>query len=114
MLHAEQIRDFALSLQEVEESTPFGEDILVYKTNNRMFLLLALDEMPVRINVKCDPQYAILLREQYPQAVLPGYHMNKIHWNTLVLDGTLSEQQVKQFIIDSYQLIRMSSKKKKR
>lgn len=104
-MHIEAIREFALSLNNVEEVCPFGPDNLVYKVNNKMFLLLSIDNDPLRFNVKCNPEIAIQLREEYPTAVLPGYHMNKKHWNTIVVEGSLSAQQLQQFILDSYALV---------
>lgn len=100
----ETIRAYALSLDQVTESFPFGEETLVFKANDKIFLLLALDEQPARINVKCDPDRALELREQY-SSVLPGYHMNKKHWNTIVLDGELDHTTVKAEIRHSYALI---------
>lgn len=108
-MNIEDLRDYVLSLPEVEETTPFGPDTLVYKTGGKIFFLMGLDHEEFRFNVKCDPDEAIELREQYPQSVLPGYHMNKKHWNTIVVDGILSTGQLKKFIDNSYYLV---SKKK--
>ena len=105
-MHTESIRAFALSLEEVEETFPFDEVTLVFKTKGKMFLLLPLDEIELSINVKCDPELAIQLREEYPDTVLPGYHMNKKHWNTVMIDGRLSVQQIKEMISMSYRLVR--------
>jgi predicted DNA-binding protein (MmcQ/YjbR family) len=105
-MHIEDIRDFAFSLGEVEETTPFGPDVLVYKTKSKMFLLLPLDADQLQFNVKCEPDKAIQLRDEYPNAILPGYHMNKKHWNTVVANGELKDTQLKEFIQDSYCLIR--------
>ena len=105
IMDIESLRTYALQLPDVEETLPFGPDNLVFKVKGKMFCLLPLDASPVQFNVKCDPEDAIELREQYPQAVLPGYHMNKKHWNTVVVDGTLSMQQLLQFIKDSYNLV---------
>lgn len=105
----EDLRNFALSLDDVTESFPFGPDTLVFKTNNKVFLLTSLDTETLQFNVKCDPEIAIELREQYT-CVLPGYHMNKKHWNTIVVDGTLSRRQLEGFIRDSHLLV---AKKKK-
>lgn len=102
----EQLRDYCLSLKDVEETLPFGPDTLVFKVNNKVFLLTGLDSHPLRFNVKCNPDKAIELREEYPDAVLPGYHMNKKHWNTIVIDGTLSLKLIKEFIDDSYHLVK--------
>ncbi len=109
-MHIEDIRDYVLSLPEVEETTPFGPDVIVYKTNGKMFLLLPIETEQLQFNVKCDPERAIQLREQYPEAVLPGYHMSKKHWNTLVAGKGLTTKQLIDFINDSYQLIREKGK----
>jgi len=104
-MDVESLRSYALQLPDVEETLPFGPDNLVFKVKGKMFFLLPLDTSPLQFNVKCDPVEAIELREQYPQSVLPGYHMNKKHWNTVIIDGTLSMQQIFQFINDSYGLV---------
>ena len=109
-MNVETLRDYALQLPDVEETLPFGPDNLVFKVNNKMFLLLPLDASPLTFNVKCNPDDAIELREQYPDSVLPGYHMNKKHWNTVVIDGALSLQQLKQFIAGSYHLVKGNKK----
>jgi predicted DNA-binding protein (MmcQ/YjbR family) len=105
-MNVEEIRDFALSLEDVTESFPFGPETIVFKTNNKMFLLLPLDEVNfLKINVKCDPELAIELRIQYPDSVLPGYHMNKKHWNTVVIDGLLTWKSIKEMIEHSHGLV---------
>jgi predicted DNA-binding protein (MmcQ/YjbR family) len=81
---------------------PFGEDALVFKVKNKMFALLSLDSQ--WLNVKCDPENAIAIREEYP-SVTPGYHMSKKHWNTIQLDGSVSEKKIKEWITDSYKLV---------
>ena len=73
-----------------------------------------MDSHPLQFNVKCDPDKAIELREEYPQAVLPGYHMNKKHWNTIIVEGSLSNQQLKEFITDSYHLVSAKKVAKKK
>ena len=100
----EELRDFALSLKDSTEGFPFGEDTLVFKVNGKVFLLASLDSSPLSFNVKCDPDEAVELREQYA-SVLPGYHMNKKHWNTILIDGTLTKKQLQEFIEDSYNLV---------
>lgn len=110
MLNIEEIREYALSLEDVTEGFPFGETVLVFKTNNKMFLLLPLDEAELQFNVKCDPDQAVQLREEFPEAVFAGYHMNKKHWNTIVVNGILKNKQLKEMIADSHRLV---SKKKK-
>ena len=77
-MHIESLREYCLSKPGTEETFPFGPDTLVYKVNGKIYLLAGLDEQPARFNVKCDPDKAIELRDEYP-AVLPGYHMNKKH-----------------------------------
>jgi len=101
----EDIRDYFLSKPDATEGLPFGNDTLVFKTQKgKIFLILPLDKHPITFNVKCDPAEAIELREKYP-AVQPGYHMNKKHWNTVTVDGSLSIKMIKGFIDDSYALI---------
>lgn len=113
-MNAEDIREYALSLKDVEEGFPFGPNTLVFKTNDKLFLLLSLDNDPLSFNVKCDPEKAIELRGQY-ENVLPGYHMNKKHWNTIIVDGSLNSSLLKEFISDSYKLVKpRQSKKSKR
>lgn len=105
----------------VTEGFPFGDDVLVFKVHQKIFLLLLLDVHPKTINLKCDPERAIELRERY-EAVQPGYHMNKKHWNTVVLDGSIPPQEIRAMIDHSYDLVngdqkqagRKRSKTKKR
>ena len=106
----EEIRTYALSLPEVEEYLPFGPDTLVFKTNNKIFLLLALESAPLQFNVKCDPDDALLLRETH-DCILPGYHMNKKHWNTILVDGQLRNHFLKKMILDSYHLVNKMAKR---
>lgn len=105
------ITDYCLSKDNVEESFPFGEDTLVFKVSGKIFLLLALNSDPLQFNVKCDPVRALQLREQF-DCVLPGYHMNKKHWNTVILDGSLDRRSVRDMIDHSYQLVAGSSSRK--
>ncbi|MCE1190449.1 MAG: MmcQ/YjbR family DNA-binding protein [Ignavibacteria bacterium] len=109
MVNIEDIRNFCLSLPEVEETFPFDEETPIYKVQNKMFLLLNLDP-PYSINIKCEPERAIDLRERY-EDVIPGYHMNKKHWNTVYLDSTIPRKDIFSWIEDSYNLV---NKKKKR
>jgi predicted DNA-binding protein (MmcQ/YjbR family) len=103
--------DYALTKPETEETLPFGPDVLVLKTNGKSFLLISLNSDPVQFNAKCDPEKALQLRESY-NGILPGYHMNKKHWNTVLLDGTLPPQLVRELIDHSYELVRPSASKK--
>jgi predicted DNA-binding protein (MmcQ/YjbR family) len=98
----EALRTFCLRHQGVTESFPFDEDTLVFKVMGKMFALVSLEEK--RISLKCDPEKAISLREHHP-AVTPGYHMNKHYWNTILLDGTIPEKLLQEWIDDSYRLV---------
>ncbi len=102
----EELREYCLSKPEAEETLPFGPDTLVYKIKGKVFLLIGLENHPLRFNVKCDPDKAIELREEYPENVLPGWHMNKKHWNTIVVDSGLNRKLVHEFIDHSYELVR--------
>lgn len=103
-MNIESIRDYCLSMPGVEETLPFGPDTLVYKVKGKIFLLMGLDSEELSFNVKCDPDKALELREEFP-CVLPGYHMNKKHWNTIVVDGSVSAKQLKEWISHSYVLV---------
>ena len=105
-MHVEWVRDFCLTFEEVEECQPFGPENIVYKVKGKIFLLISLDDIPPKINIKTDPERSIELREQYPDNILPGYHMNKKHWNTLVLNTRLKTALVQALIEDSYKLVR--------
>ena len=109
-MNIETLRDYCLSKPGVEETLPFGPDTLVFKVNGKIFLLAGLDNPDFRFNVKCDPDKAIELREEYP-SVLPGYHMNKKHWNTVVVDGSVSSSKLKEWIDNSYELVLQKKKK---
>ncbi len=106
----EQLRDYCLSKPFVEECFPFGPDTLVYKVNGKIFLLTGLDSLQLQFNVKCDPDIAEDLREQY-SCVIPGFHMNKKHWNTIIVDGSVSSQLMKEWIDQSYNLLVYTKKK---
>ena len=103
-MHLETLRTYLLTKQGTTEQTPFGPDALVFKVMDKMFALMAWHERPLRITLKGDPDLALTLRRQY-QAVQPGYHMNKKHWNTVMLDGTLSDDIILAMIDDSYKLV---------
>ena len=104
-MNIEELRDYVLQKPSVTEGFPFGEDTLVFKIKDKIFLLTGLESDPLQFNVKCDPDKAIELREEYPGSVLPGYHMNKKHWNTIIVDGVLSKKQLKEMIDHSYALV---------
>lgn len=109
----EQLREYCLSKPGVEESTPFGPDTLVFKVGGKIFLITDFESDPLQFNVKCDPALAVELREEYP-CVLPGYHMNKKHWNTIVVDGSVNVKLLKDWITHSYELVAKSKSIKKR
>jgi predicted DNA-binding protein (MmcQ/YjbR family) len=99
----ESFRDFCLSNKGVTEEFPFDEQTLVFKVMGKMFVLTDVDFFK-SINLKCDPEWAVELREQY-SAILPGFHMNKKHWNTVTIDGSLSDAMIKKLINHSYDLV---------
>ena len=99
-----QFREYCLSKARATESTPFGPDVLVFKVGGKMFALAALDEMPTRVNLKCDPDLALELRDCYEQ-VTPGYHMNKRHWNTVEIESGVPDAEVRKMVDDSYNLV---------
>ena len=113
-MNIETIRECILQKPSVTEGFPFGEDTLVFKVNGKIFLLAGLDSSPLQFNVKCDPEKAIQLREDHPESVLPGYHMNKKHWNTVDFEGRISDKELKKMIDNSYDLIVGSLTKKQR
>lgn len=102
-MNIEEFRDFCLSLPTTTEGFPFDEKVLVFKVCNKMFAATNVDDFK-SINLKCAPEKAIELREQYP-AVQPGYHMNKKHWNTIEMDGSISTKILQEWIRDSYDLV---------
>jgi predicted DNA-binding protein (MmcQ/YjbR family) len=99
-LNIEEIRDYCLAKTGVTEGLPFGQDTLVFKVGEKLFLLTSISEGN-SFNVKCDPELAIELREQHPE-VQPGFHMNKKHWNTVHTDGNLTRRQICEMIDHSY------------
>lgn len=98
------VEDYVLSMPNAIRDYPFGEDVAVYKVQDKMFALIAEGKEPVRISLKCDPKLSELLREKYEE-VMPGYHLNKKHWNTLILSGQLEWDEVKALILHSYNLV---------
>ncbi len=109
-MNLEQLRQYLLSKKASEECTPFGEDTLVYKVMGKIFAITSF-AIPCTVNLKCAPERAIELREQYDE-VQPGYHMNKKHWNTVRVDGRLNKKEVEKMIDHSYELILQSLPKK--
>ena len=99
----EEIREYCLQKKNVKESLPFDKNTLAFKLNNKIFALIRLEKDPLHITLKCNPNKALELREKYTQ-VLPGYHANKKHWNTIIIDG-LSLKKLQEWIDHSYQLV---------
>lgn len=109
----ESFRDYCLTKKGVTEGMPFGETVVVFKAGEKMFALASLDDVPTTVNLKCDPDLALELRDRYEQ-VRPGYHMNKKHWNTVDLDGGVPNVEIKKMIDHSYDLVMRSLPKKER
>jgi predicted DNA-binding protein (MmcQ/YjbR family) len=103
MTHAE-VEEYLLSMPNARREYPFGEDVAVYKVHDKMFALIAEGKEPVRLSLKCDPQLSELLRAKYVE-VMPGYHLNKKHWNTIVLTGEMEWEDIKGLIRHSYDLV---------
>jgi predicted DNA-binding protein (MmcQ/YjbR family) len=103
-MHEAELRDHCLAFPGSEETFPFGPETSVFKVAGKMFALSQLARRPLQVSVKCEPLLAEQLREAHP-AVLPGYHLNKRHWNTLVIDGSLPDRMIKDMVEDSYDLI---------
>jgi predicted DNA-binding protein (MmcQ/YjbR family) len=99
-----EFREYCLTKPGASEGTPFGPDVLVFKVGGKMFALAALDEVPTMVNLKCDPDLALDLRDRYEQ-VEPGYHMNKKHWNTVRIETGIPEAELRKMIDHSYELI---------
>jgi predicted DNA-binding protein (MmcQ/YjbR family) len=102
-MNIEILREYCISKRNVTEGFPFGDDTLVFKTEGRIFALVNL-EGQLSINLKCDSALAIELRESY-LSVIPGYHMNKKHWNTVYIDGSVPDKEVYSWIDHSYDLV---------
>lgn len=99
-----KVEQYLLSMPNAKLDYPFGEDTAVYKVNDKMFALVKEDSDPVQLSLKCDPLLAETLREKY-ETVLAGYHLNKKHWNTILLTGQLSWDEIQDLIRHSYQLV---------
>ena len=103
MTHKE-VEEYILSMPNERLDYPFGEGVAVYKTGDKMFALVKEGSKPVHISLKCDPQLAVTLREKY-ESVMPGYHLSKKHWNTILLTGQLPWEEVQALIRHSYDLV---------
>src|ERR1041385_3651042 len=102
-----EFREYCLNKPGATEGTPFGVDVLVFKVGGKMFALAALDQVPATVNLKCEPELALDLRDRYDQ-VRPGYHMNKRHWNTVEIEGGIPDTQLLKMIDHSYDLVAAS------
>ena len=103
-MNIEAFRDLCLSKKGVTEEFPFDEHTLVFKVMGKMFALCPLERLPPQVNLKCNPEYAIELRETHDGLITPGYHMSKVHWNTLFLDQ-LSPKLISELTNHSYELV---------
>ncbi|WP_149827971.1 MmcQ/YjbR family DNA-binding protein [Streptomyces tailanensis] len=101
----DELRAFCLSFNEAVEDFPFRPEISVFKVLGKMFALSWIEERPLKVNLKCDPEDAIRLRGEYEGLIAPGYHMNKRHWNTVTVEGELPDRLVRELIEDSYDLV---------
>jgi len=98
------VEEYILSMPNARLDYPFGEGVAVYKVNDKMFAIISEDKNPLQISLKCDPGLAIVLREKY-ETVLEGYHLNKKHWNTIILSGQIPFEEIQGFIVHSYNLV---------
>lgn len=104
MIDHKTVEEYLLSMPNAYLDYPFGEGVAVYKVGDKLFALVEEKSSPVKISLKCDPQLAQTLRERY-ESVMPGYHLNKKHWNTMLLTGQLSWEEVQDLIRHSYNLV---------
>jgi predicted DNA-binding protein (MmcQ/YjbR family) len=108
-----ELKAACLALPGAGEEFPFGAEVSVFKVGGKMFALSSLDGEPLQLSVKCEPELAVRLRAAHP-AIEPGYHLNKRHWNTITLDGSLDDQMVADLLVDSYDLVVASLPKSRR
>ncbi|MBB6681634.1 MmcQ/YjbR family DNA-binding protein [Aequorivita sp. 609] len=104
-MNIEEFRDYCLSKKGVTESFPFDDKALVFKVMGKMFALTGIDSIPTTANLKCDPERALELREEYDGLIVPGYHMSKKHWNTVEIEGNLPQDLIIELIDHSYNLV---------
>ena len=104
MIDQKTVEEYILSMSNATLEYPFGEDVAVYKVDGKMFALLHEKKQPINLSLKCDPTLSAVLRERY-ESVMPGYHLNKKHWNTIILSGQLPLEEVKDLILHSYILV---------
>jgi len=99
-----QIEELILAMPNARLDYPFGEGVAVYKVGDKMFAIIQEGSDPLRVSLKCDPQLAEILREKY-ETVVPGYHLNKKHWNTIICSGQLDNDEIRDLIVHSYYLV---------
>lgn len=104
MLTHKQLEEYILTMPNARLDYPFGAETAVYKVGDKMFALISEKSNPVRVSLKCDPQLAVTLRERY-ETVVPGYHLNKKHWNTIICTGQLSDDEIFDLVRHSYHLV---------
>ena len=109
-MNKKKIRSYCLTLPQAREDYPFGPDVQVFKIKEKLFALMTMRKGVERVNLKCDPEEAIILREIF-EDVIPGYHMNKAHWNTIILSGSIPDGEIKRMIDRSYCLVVKKLKK---
>jgi len=108
-----ELKVLCLGFPGAVEDFPFGDEVSVFKVGGKMFAASHLDSQPLQVSVKCDPEIALRLRADHP-AVAPGYHLNKRHWNTVTIDGSLPDQMLSEMLTDSYDLVVASLPKARR
>ncbi len=104
-MNIEEFRTYCLQKKGVTESFPFDQQTLVFKVMGKMFALSGLEHIPARVNLKCDPERSLELREEYEQGIYPGYHMSKVHWNTVLIEDQIPPQLLLELIDHSYDLV---------
>ena len=112
IMNIDELKRYCAVKNESQETYPFGPDTIVFKVSGKIYALVGLDEQPLRINLKCDPSQAQILRSMHDN-ILPGYHMNKEHWNTIIIDETIPDELICQLIDESYNLIVQKMTRKK-
>lgn len=108
-----ELKTYLSAKKGAKEDFPFGPDTLVFKVMGKIFALIGTNEDPIKVNLKCDPDEAIALRSIY-ESVIPGYHMNKEHWNTVILDNSIPDSEIKKMLDESYRLVVSTLKKSER
>lgn len=113
MINFQEFKDYCLKKKGVYEDFPFDDETLVFKVGSKMFALTNINDQKLKVNLKCDPLMAEDFRREY-EAIKPGYHMNKVHWNTVEIDGTIDDETIKMLIDISYDLVFKGLKKKEK